>query len=85
MALEEFLETNGLYQLIGEPTIIRIEGSSCIDLIITDQPNFFVAYGVHPSLDEHCNTKLSTENVMFLYHLPLHIELAMTIQKLMFM
>ena len=27
---------------------------SCIDVIITDQPNMFVESGVHPSLDEHC-------------------------------
>ena len=37
-ALQELIETNGLYQLIEEPTNIRNEGSSCIDLIITDQP-----------------------------------------------
>ena len=52
--MKELIETNGLYQLIEKPTNIRNEGSSCVDLIITDQPNFFVASGVHPSLDEHC-------------------------------
>ena len=31
---------------------------SCIDLIITDQPNLFVDYGVHPSLDEHCQHQI---------------------------
>ena len=53
-ALDELLETNNLYQLINEPTNIRGEGMSCIDLIITDQPNLFLDYGVHLSLDEHC-------------------------------
>ena len=57
-ALEELIETNGLYQLIEEPTNIRNERSSCIDLIVTDQPNFFVASGVHPSLDEHCQHQI---------------------------
>ena len=57
-ALDELLETNGLYQLIEERTNIRNEGCSCIDLIITDQPNMFVDYGVHPSLDEHCQHQI---------------------------
>ncbi len=57
-ALDELLETNGLYQLIDEPTNIGNEGSSCIDLIITDQPNMLIDYGVHPSLDEHCQHQI---------------------------
>ena len=57
-ALEELIETNGLYQLIDEPTNIRNGGMSCIDLIITDQPNMFVDYGVHPSLDDHCQHQI---------------------------
>ena len=51
IALDEFLETNNLNQLINEPTNIRRESMSYIDLIITDQPNLFVECGVHPSLD----------------------------------
>ena len=57
-ALDELIEINNLYQLIDEPTNIRGEGMSCIDLIITDQPNMFVESGVHPSLDEHCQHQL---------------------------
>ena len=57
-ALEELIETNSLYQLIEEPTNICNKGNSCIDLIITDQPNFFVEYGLHPSLDEHCQHQI---------------------------
>ena len=56
--MEELIETNGLYQMVEEPTSIRNEGSSCIDLIIADPPNFFVAFGVHPSLDEHCQHQI---------------------------
>ena len=38
---------------------ISREGSmSCIDLIITDQPNLFADYGVNPSLDEHCQHQI---------------------------
>ena len=31
---------------------------TCIDLIITDQPNIFLEYGVHPSLDQHCQHQI---------------------------
>ena len=31
---------------------------SFIDLIITDQPNVFVDFGVHPSLDNHCQHQI---------------------------
>ena len=57
-ALEELIETNDLYQLIDEPTNIRGKGMTCIDLIITDQPNLFMEYAVHPSLDEHCQHQI---------------------------
>ena len=57
-ALDELMETNNVYQLIDEPTNIRTQGMSCIDLIVTDQPNMFVDYGVHPSLDPHCEHQI---------------------------
>ena len=57
-ALDELIETNNLCQLIDEPTNIRGGSMSCIDLIITDQPNLFVDSGVHPSLDEHCQHQI---------------------------
>ena len=53
MALNEISEGNNLYQLIDEPTNIRGTNMSCVDLIITDQPNLFVESGVHPSLDDN--------------------------------
>ena len=62
-ALDEFIETNGLHQLIDEPTNIRNEGMSCIDLIITDQPNMFADYGVHPSLDRNCQHQVIFGNL----------------------
>ena len=57
-ALEELIEVNNLHELIEEPTNIREGSMSCIDFIITDQPNLFVDYGVHPSLDEHCQHQI---------------------------
>ena len=57
-ALDELMETNNVYQLIDEPTNVRTQGMSCIDLVVTDQPNMFVDYGVHPSLDPHCEHQI---------------------------
>ena len=57
-ALDEFIESSNLCQLIDEPTNIRTTGMSCIDLIITDQPNLFVEFGVHSSLDDHCQHQI---------------------------
>ena len=36
------------------PTNIRTTEMSCTDLIITDQSNLYVDFGVHSSLDDHC-------------------------------
>ena len=56
--LDELIETNNLYQLIDEPTNIRGDSMSCIDLIITNQPAFFVETGVAPSLDDSCQHQI---------------------------
>ena len=56
VALDDFIESNNLTQLIDQPPHIMNESRSCIDLIITDQPNILVDYGVHPS---HATMKLS--------------------------
>ena len=58
MALEELIETNNLQQLIDEPTNIRGEDISCIDLIMTDQPNLFLHSGMHSSLDQNCQHQI---------------------------
>ena len=58
LASDEFIESNNLTPLIDEPTNIRSTGMSCIDLIITDQPNLFVDFGIHPSLDNHCQYQI---------------------------
>ena len=56
--LAEFIETNNLYQLINEPTNIRDDNMSCIDLIMTDQPAYVIETGVSQSLDNHCQHQL---------------------------
>ena len=44
------------------------DSRSCIDLILSDQPNLIIESGVHPSLHEHCHHriiygKLSVSNI----------------------
>ena len=58
----------GLHQLINEPTHLIGNSRSCIDIILTDQPNLFLESGVHPSLHENCHHriifgKLSAKNL----------------------
>ena len=49
----------GLQQLIDEPTHIRKNSSSYIDLIFTNQPNLIVNRGTHPSLHENCQHQIT--------------------------
>ena len=58
VALDELIESNNLTQLIDQPTNIERRGKSCVDLIITDQPNLFVDYGIHSSLDNNCHHQI---------------------------
>ena len=51
IALDELTESNNMTQSIGQPTNLI----SCVDLIKTDQPNIFVDYGMHSSLDNCCH------------------------------
>ena len=59
VAFDEFIESNNLTQLIDQPTHIINESRSCIDLIITDQPNILVDYGVHPLLYKTCHHEIT--------------------------
>ena len=48
--LSEVIDSYCLNQLIEKLTQILPNSVSCIDMIITDQPNIFVDSGIHPSL-----------------------------------
>ena len=66
--LEPFVSELGLHQLVSEPTHTMGDSKSCIDLILTDQPNLITECGVHLSLHENCHhqityCKLSVSNV----------------------
>ena len=63
IALDEFIESNALFQLIDQPTHILENSKSCIDLIITNQPSPFVESGVHPSLFTGCHHEIISGRV----------------------
>ena len=58
VALDELIESNNLTQLIDQPTNFEPRGKSCVDLIITDQQNLLVDYGIHSSLDNNCHHQI---------------------------
>ena len=55
LKLFSLTSSNGFSQLINEPTHIQANSSSCIDLILTDQPNLSMNSGVHSSLHPNCH------------------------------
>ena len=73
----------GFNQIIKEPTHILNNSSSCIDLILTSQPNLVIESGVHSSLHPNYHHQITYVkfNLNFLYPPPyerevLHYKLA---------
>ena len=58
MALDELFESYNMTQLIDQPTNIESRGISCVDLIVTDQPNLFIDHGIRSSLDNCCHHQI---------------------------
>ena len=50
--------SDGLSQIISDPTHILPNSSSCIDLIFTNQSNLVTESGVHPSLHPKCHHQI---------------------------
>ena len=49
--IDSLTTTHGFKQLISDATHIIHQSTSSIDLIFTDQPNYVIALGTHPSLN----------------------------------
>ena len=57
--IEDLISSLGLYQVIREPTNFEPnKNATCIDLIITDQPNLILDCGTRPSLDSFCHHQI---------------------------
>ena len=50
---------HGFKQIISDPTHILAQSSSCIDLILTDQPNYVIDSGTNPSLHPNCHHQIT--------------------------
>ena len=51
--------SNGFSQLINKPTHIQANSIPCIDLILTDQPNLSINFGVNSSLHPNCHHNIA--------------------------
>ena len=72
--IDELFTKLGLSQLISEPTNFELhKNPSCIDLVVTDQPNIILDSGTRVSLDTYCHHQIVHCKVNFriplLYHL----------------
>ena len=57
--IEAMLTSLGLSQVISEPTNFELNKKpSCIDLIVTDQPNIILDSGTRASLDPYCHHQI---------------------------
>jgi len=57
--IEDLFSKLGLSQVISEPTNFEPRSnSSCIDLIVTDQPNIILNSGTRASLDSTCHHQI---------------------------
>ena len=64
--LEELFTRLSLSQVISEPTNFEPhKNPSCIDLIITDQPNLILDSGTRPSLDSFCHHQIIYGKINF--------------------
>ena len=73
--IENLLTSLGLSQVISEPTNFEPnKNPSCIDLVITDQPNLILDSGTRTSLDPHCHHQIIFCKVNFRIPLPPPID-----------
>ena len=57
--IDSLTTTHGFKQLISDSTHILPQSTSCIDLLFTEQPNYIVDCGTHPSLNENCRHQIT--------------------------
>ena len=73
--IEELFTKLGLSQLISEPTNFEPhKNPSCIDLVVTDQPNIILDSGTRVSLDTYCHHQIVHCKVNFRIPPPLSFE-----------
>ena len=61
--IDTLMVTRGFKHLISDATHMLSQSLSCIDLIFTDQPNYVIDCGIHPSLNQNCHHQITFCNV----------------------
>ena len=73
--IDELFAKLGLSQIISEPTNFEPhKNPSCIDLIVTDQPNIILESGARASLDSYCHHQIIHCKLNFRIPPPLPFE-----------
>ena len=73
--IDELFTKLGLSQIISEPTNFEPhKNPSCIDLLVTDQPNIILDSGTRSSLDSYCHHQIIHCKVNFRIPPPLPFE-----------
>ena len=73
--IDDLLIKLGLSQLISEPTNFEPhKNPSCIDLIVTDQPNIILDSGTRASLDSYCHHQITHCKINFRIPPPVPFE-----------
>ena len=73
--IEDLITSQGLTQVISEPTNFEPnKNPSCIDLVITDQPNLILDSGTRASLDPYCHHQIIYCKVNFRIPPPSQLE-----------
>ena len=74
IGLESVSSTHGLHQLIIDPTYFLPQSSSCIDLILIDQPNLVIDSDVRSSLHANCHHQITCCQLNLKIVFPLHMS-----------
>ena len=61
--LDQVFDSEGLHQLVNKPTYLVGNSASCIDLVLTNQPNLFIECEIHPSLHSTCHHQINFSKV----------------------
>ena len=69
--IDSLTTTHGFKKLIFDATHILPQSLSCIDLIFTDQPNYVIDCGTHPSLSQNCRHQITFCELNI--HLPISV------------
>ena len=69
--IDSLTTTHGFKQLVSDATHILPQSLTCIDLIFTDQLNYAIDCGTHPSFNQNCHHQITFCKLNI--HLPISV------------